>query len=561
MSHSIERYVIKHISGSKANQVEEFDFHKNELSIGRSAGNDIQFDPEREIVVSREHGKIGKDNSNEVSFTITDNNSRNGIFINKIRVKGTAKVEPGDIIQLGNNGPSFTFDIYPRPQELMMATKVVEIPASIKPTSISNVQETNVVTTEPVKTGLGKQTVERMLVAERKKSSGKMVLYSGGVLALAAACWFLFLKPQPSPLPPIPRPGNDSAIAKNSLKKSPEQISTENEDKVVQIEFGWQLYNANTNEELWHKFVPLKSPDGRTQYAAAYIQNQQGGIEPFIDAQKNVGDGIPIGIAGATGTGFVVSSDGFILTNRHVGAAWNTRYSFPQFAFPGVLLRYNEKGQMEIDPNRQVYAEDVFGWVPADASMMGGRPVSQDNLKGKNTYLNAIFSNTSLRRPIQSSTPSDNHDVALLKVDIPTSLGAVKMKDNYSQVKPGMAITVMGYPGIAPQQFVVRKSNDPFKPTNMFTSVPTPTVTPGNIGRIISGSSEKNLSYSTFGDSYQLTVNATGGGNSGGPMFDDEGNVIGIYYAGGTDGKGASISFAIPIKYGLEMMGNKKVIN
>ena len=44
-------------------------------------------------------------------------------------------------------------------------------------------------------------------------------------------------------------------------------------------------------------------------------------------------------------------------------------------------------------------------------------------------------------------------------------------------------------------------------------------------------------------------------------MFDDEGNVIGLYYAGMSDARGTQISFAIPIKYGLELMGRKKVTN
>src|SRR5690606_37724202 len=174
MSTTIERYVIRHISGSKINQVEEFDFSKKELSIGRAANCDIQFDPEKEVVVSREHGKIVKDSSEPPRFTVIDNNSRNGIFVNKTRVKTSTVLNPGDEIQLGNNGPVFSFDIYPRPQDMMMATRVVEIPTSIKPTTISEVQATEVVPIEPVKTGLGKQTVERMLVAERKKSYSTM---------------------------------------------------------------------------------------------------------------------------------------------------------------------------------------------------------------------------------------------------------------------------------------------------------------------------------------------------------------------------------------------------
>jgi len=169
-----------------------------------------------------------------------------------------------------------------------------------------------------------------------------------------------------------------------------------------------------------------------------------------------------------------------------------------------------------------------------------------------------IFSNTVLRRPVTSVTPSEEHDVALIKIDVGQNLSPVKMLDKYGAVAPGQAVTVMGYPGVAPEQTVFRKSNDPFNEKTQQTTIPTPTVTSGNIGRIIEPSSEKNHTYSGFGDSYQLTINATGAGNSGGPMFDDEGNVIGIYYAGASLG-GTAISFAIPIKYGMELMGIKKV--
>ncbi|MBS1732358.1 MAG: trypsin-like peptidase domain-containing protein, partial [Bacteroidetes bacterium] len=280
----------------------------------------------------------------------------------------------------------------------------------------------------------------------------------------------------------------------------------------------------------------------------------------YLDVKKNVPIGTPVGFAGASGSGFVVSEDGFILTNRHVATNWNTRYSFPDYAFPGVLVQY-AGGRETIAPGVSVMPEDVFGFVPSEASLIGGSPVSPGSIKGRNTYMNVIFANTALRRPVQSATPSDDHDVAMIKVELPESLSKVTMKDDYDNVKPGQTVTVMGYPGVAPEQYVVRKSNDPFKPNSQFTTVPTPTVTTGNIGRIIPASSDKNLTYSAFGDSYQLTINATGAGNSGGPMFDDEGNVIGIYYAGKSDARGTQISFAIPIKYGLELMGRKKVAN
>ena len=115
MATTIERYVIRHISGSKINQVDEFDFSKNQLTIGRSAENDIKFDPEKETIVSRQHGTIAKVSTDPLKFTITDSNSRNGIFVNKSRVKGTVDLQPGDEVQLGLNGPIFSFDVYPRP--------------------------------------------------------------------------------------------------------------------------------------------------------------------------------------------------------------------------------------------------------------------------------------------------------------------------------------------------------------------------------------------------------------------------------------------------------------
>jgi serine protease Do len=558
MNTKIERYVIKHLSGSKINQVEEFDFNKPELVIGRAAGSDIQYDPELEVIVSREHGKIVKVSSEPPKFVINDNNSRNGIFVNKTRVKNSAELNPGDTIQLGNNGPVFSFDIYPRPQDMMMATRVVEIPTSIKATTLSEIsQPAQVSAVEPVKTGLGKQTVERMLVAERKKSYGSMGILLGALFIVLAAAGFIFRKTLfgTTVIQHVDAP-KDSTLAN---KKTPEQISKENEDRVVQIEFGWQIFDASTSDELWHEYTLVKGLDGQQRYAAMYIQNDEGRYEPYIDVKKNIQVGREVGIAGASGTGFVVSSDGFILTNRHVGNGWNTRYGFPDFAFPGVLVRV-EKGKRVIVPDVQIGPDDVAGWVPAEATMMGGRSVGAGAIKGRNTYMNVVFANSTLRRPVQSATPSESHDVSLIKVDIPGgTLSKVTMKDNYGSVKPGQAVTVMGYPGVAPPEFAVRKSNDVFNPAAHYVSIPTPTVTPGNIGRVIQGSSDRNLTYSTFGDSYQLTINATGAGNSGGPLFDDEGNVIGIYFAGRTDARGTQISFAVPIKYGMEMMGVKKV--
>ena len=555
MSTTIERYVIRHISGTKANQVEEFDFSKQELSIGRTAGSDIQYDPEQEVIVSREHGKIVNVTSEPPQFSIIDNNSRNGIFVNKNRVKGSATLNPGDEVQLGSNGPVFAFDIYPRPQNMMMETKIMDIPTSIKATTISEITPgaNASAAAEYAKTGLGKQTVERMLVAERKKSYSTMGIIIGVLVIGLGVLGYVFRDNIF---------GKKPEVVKSDIK-TPEQIAKENDDRVVQIEFGWQLRDVSADVELWHEYEVRVSTTGEPIYTALYFQNANGQVEPYLvtktELDKRNGSGTPLGFSGATGSGFVVSPEGFILTNRHVATCWLTGYQFQNYAFPGALVRWVE-GKKTIDFEAQVGPQDLQGFVPANASMVNGRQVSPNQIKGKNTYLDVIFSNTSMRIPVAGEPqPSEEHDVALLKINTVRSLSKVTMLDNYDQVKPGQTVTVMGFPGIAPEQFVVKKSKDVFNQRNQVTSVPTTTVTTGNVGRIIPASSDKNLTYSSFGDAYQLTINATGAGNSGGPMFDNEGNVIGIFFAGKADQQGTKISFAVPIKYGLELMGITKV--
>ncbi|HEB62710.1 MAG TPA: trypsin-like serine protease, partial [Bacteroidetes bacterium] len=120
---------------------------------------------------------------------------------------------------------------------------------------------------------------------------------------------------------------------------------------------------------------------------------------------------------------------------------------------------------------------------------------------------------------------------------------------------------VMGYPAISPDEYIVKNSQDVFNRNPQMIKVPTVTVTNGNISKVIRKSDKINSNqyFSTIGDVYQLTINATGGGNSGGPMFDADGNVIGIFFAG-IYYNGTKISFAVPIKYGIELMGTKKIL-
>lgn len=563
---TVDRFVIRHLTGTKANQVEEFDYRKySEISFGRASSNALQFDPERDTTVSREHGKIVKDPLQSLSFSVVDNNSRNGIFINKTRVVGSSILQPGDEIQLGQGGPVFQFDLNPRPLDLMMSTRVVEIQQAGKPTSdISLLDKINGSgdldsTAIPHKTGLGKQTVERMMMTERQKTSRSMALGIAVVLVLLSGLGYFFRDKFGSQKTIVINKPTVVPISKPD-GLTPEQIALANTSNVVFIEFGYKLIYTPTGDDIYHQYMPVKQRNGSIRNVAMYIEVEPGRIEPLLNLKKDVQVGQPIAMAGASGTGFVVSPQGHILTNRHVAAAWNSHYSFPEDAFPGLLLTQGPNG-WQVDESRIV---NEFRWVPSETQFFGRKPMSGKVIEGVNTYLDITFNKNEQRFPAQGKPIiSPKHDVAIVKIDLPETLTPVKLRDADKDIAAGQPITVMGYPGISPDVYVGEYSSDFANRNPQIVKVPDATVTPGNIGKVIRGQTSGKASayYSEFGDYYQLTVNATGAGNSGGPVFDKEGNVIGIFTASTSRQDATRITFAIPIKYGLELMGRRQVVD
>jgi len=62
-----------------------------------------------------------------------------------------------------------------------------------------------------------------------------------------------------------------------------------------------------------------------------------------------------------------------------------------------------------------------------------------------------------------------------------------------------------------------------------------------------------------MGDTFQMSVNATGRGNSGGPVFNTKGQVIGLFTYATTKDEDARATYAVPIHHGralLKMRGS-----
>ncbi|MBL8362901.1 MAG: trypsin-like peptidase domain-containing protein [Rubrivivax sp.] len=567
------RLIIRHLTGAKANQEVSFDeaAQATAITIGRDATCRFAFD-DADDAVSRQHARVEQ---GETGYVLVDAGSANGTLVNRVPVHGKAALTHGDIVQFGRGGPQVSIHLDPPPPAAAKATRLVSDTLA-KPTRLAETSAgadsakgaakgTAQGAVQPSR--VGRATVERMLGTERDRSRRLTVNIVAGVVAVAGAIgiWQVIeakkrdestsaqiaaAKGQLADTNKVAGQRIADVEAKANLAR---RIKNDYGASTVYIEAAWRLTETNSGRQIFHSYVKL--PEKGT--FPAYIRLEDGSYEPLLTTEDKGGANRPIA-SSHSGTGFVVSDNGLIMTNRHVAAAWHAPYGLK---FPGVVLerQKNDKGQVEMVAVDMLDSapESLSNWVPSRSRFFKTMGVADSrSVTGVLNSLSVTFAGSKLRNAATLGTISPEADVALIKVEAGAGiLKKVELRDSYESLASGDTIVALGYPGVSAKTYMVTNSADALVKDEDVAMVPEVSVNQGIVSKVVRGNKSVTAGkvISTNGDLFEMSINSSGQGNSGGPVFDADGKVVGIFSTIGRYG-GATLTGAIPIRYGLELL-------
>ncbi len=105
------RLIVRHLSGGRATEVDVVPMGAHqELILGRAPSAAVRFDPRHDPTVGRYHARIVPGDGPS-GLLIDDLRSRNGTWLNGVRVSGPTVLHTGDTVRLGVTGPEFELSI------------------------------------------------------------------------------------------------------------------------------------------------------------------------------------------------------------------------------------------------------------------------------------------------------------------------------------------------------------------------------------------------------------------------------------------------------------------
>lgn len=592
------RIVIRHLSGSKINQVEQFPLKDlEEITIGRDPSSDIAYDQRRDDVVSRRHAAIRiEGQGDDIAFWLRDLDSSNGTLLNGTPVTDEVDLLPDDTIELGAGGPKFTFDVQPRPESLASRTRVMGALDATATRAVAAAAGTaehrpDLTGTKEIGAALatgtresaagraivGKDTVLRMLFQEREKSTRIWMSSLAAVIAVlvvAGGGLYWHSRTVANQIREEAAQRSEQARA-DAVQNVSQQLGATARDIVskygnstIRIEVSWRMHDMVTGKPLFQKVIVDKRTN---KLYPAFIKGVNGKLFRWLTVEDPERHNIAIKGDGQ-GSGFVVSATGLILTNKHVAAGWMLDFDdvgqYLNTERRGIVYPYARKRRQKTEWVSLDTSEvrELQRWIPQfgypvfsekEPILLDGKQTLDDPrvFNGVNDRLEVRFPGERLSTNATLVRASTDADVALIRIE---PLGGIKPLElaEDDKLEVGDRVVVLGYPDISPKTEIRLTAIENTRISSRPEIVPDPTVTEGIIsllGQKFKREGEFTL-LGTMGDTFQMSINATGGGNSGGPVFNAKGQVIGLFTYATSRDKDARATFAVPIHHGRALL-------
>lgn len=253
----------------------------------------------------------------------------------------------------------------------------------------------------------------------------------------------------------------------------------------------------------------------------------------------------------AVGTGFIVTPEGYMVTNAHVvNTDEDELYmSFAMTSLESYAIQGADEFAAEMRRSGYEMTQEEWDSVAGAVYRILAQNMSINNLQ---TSYQCFIGNVTPGSDVSAKgkaldlrklgEPIPGRDVAILKID-GSNLPTVALGDD-AALKTGDRVYAMGYPAVATVTETL----------NVAQSIQEPTLTQG----IISARKEMAGGWSIL-----QTDAAIHGGNSGGPLFNEAGEVVGINTFGMLDASSgaqvAGMNFAIPVSIVKQFLNEMNV--
>ncbi len=441
--------IFVHLTGSHRGNTEVF--ASKRISIGTDASSDLHFDPTIDRNTSGYHAEI---QIRECDYVLRDNGSAKGTFVNNRPISEIA-LKDGDLIEFGTDGPKVRFRIKTDEADVCKPwAEMIEDSLGIARTS----QRGGVTTA----TTFFRQLVwEAFTQSSHAFKTGAVLVFFMIFSGLVSYFYIQYVR----------------------LSQTAEKV------RLLEIE-----------RSVAENIIKTYSGGICLIQGAFYFLDEETS-EPLMMMGKG-----QRGINEYTGTGFMVSADGLILTNRHIAEPW---------------------WEMKMSPYIHI----------------------ESTIKPRFEIFRAFFPGVKEPFDLKVEKISDEADVALLRIEMRgAKIPVLELDFTGKGAVVGEPMMLLGYPAGVNAIFaktdpeVVRQLfNLPFIPLVQELSnwgLIRPLTTRGHLSDIM---------YNRIVYDAQTTA-----GGSGGPIFNNKGRVIGISYGIFPGFRGSN--FGVPISYGIDLM-------